>query len=110
MEPLASLEKKVKFLETAFRPLANVRFKMEGLKECYLQALLSRGDRRLTPLLTRMAHGMNMKKSAALCDIDTDWLVSHTIAHNEPLPWDIITTGDHSLLEREFNRAMQQEE
>ena len=55
MEPLPSLERKVKLLEKRLRPLSNVRLKVESLRESYLQALLSRGDRRLSPLLVAMA-------------------------------------------------------
>lgn len=110
MEPIATLEKKVKFLESAFRPLANVRLKVEGLKECYLQALLSRGDRSLTPLVTAMAEGMNLKKSAKLCGISTDALVTRTLALDTQLPWSCIASGDHGELEREFRRAFDREE
>lgn len=105
MESIASLEKKVKFLETAFRPLANVRLKIESLKECYLQALLSRGDRSLTPLLTSMATGNNLKKSAKLCGIDTEALVTRNISLNTVLPWDCIASGNRIKLETEYNRA-----
>jgi len=55
MEPLPSLERKVKLLESRLRRLPNVKLKVESLRESYLQALLSRGDRRLSPLLVEMA-------------------------------------------------------
>lgn len=109
MEPLASLEKKIKFLESAFRPLSNVRLKMESLRDCYLQALLSRGNRALTPLLTAMATGLNLKKSAKLCGIDTDTLVTRSIPLHESLPWDNIASGDRSYLELEYKRACDRE-
>lgn len=109
MEPLASLEKKVKFLESAFRPLSNVRLKMEGLRDCYLQALLSRGDRTLTPLLTSMAAGLNLKKSAKLCAIDTDALVTRSIRLDDILPWDCIASGDRNHLKKEYQRAFARE-
>ena len=106
MEPLPSLERKVKLLETRLRPLSNVRLKVESLRESYLQALLSRGDRRLTPLMVAMAGGANLKKAAKVCGIDTDWYVQRTIGEDEFLPWSVIGTAETAMLRREYERAL----
>jgi radical SAM superfamily enzyme YgiQ (UPF0313 family) len=106
MEPLPSLERKVKLLETRLRPLSNVRLKVESLRESYLQALLSRGDRRLAPLLAAMAEGANLKKAAKVCEIDTEWYVQRTIAEDEFLPWSVIGTAETASLRREYDRAV----
>jgi radical SAM superfamily enzyme YgiQ (UPF0313 family) len=106
MEPLPSLERKVKLLETRLRPLSNVRLKVESLRESYLQALLSRGDRRLTPLIATMAGGANLKKAARSCGIDTDWYVQRTISAEEMLPWSVIGTAETARLRREYERAL----
>ena len=106
MEPLPSLERKVKLLEARLRPLSNVRLKVESLRESYLQALLSRGDRRLSPLLVAMAGGANLKKAAKACGIDTDWYVQRTIAADESLPWSVIGTAEHAMLRREYEQAL----
>src|SRR5512133_2087106 len=106
MEPLPSLERKVKFLESSLRPLSNVRLKVESLRESYLQALLSRGDRRLTPLLIAMSEGANLKKAAKVCGIDTDWYVQREISAEEFLPWSIIGTAETAMLRREHDRAL----
>lgn len=105
MEPLSSLEKKVKLLEGRFRTIPNVRLKVEGLKDCYFQALLSRGDRRLSSLLAAMAGGMNLKKAAKACGVDTDSAVQRTIAEDEMMPWDIIAAEDRAHLRAEYERA-----
>ena len=110
MEPLPSLERKVKFLEVSLRPLSTVRLKVESLREYYLQALLSRGDRRLAPLLAAMAEGANLKKAAKSCRIDTDWYVQREIAADEFLPWSVIGTADNARLRREYERALSQED
>jgi len=107
MEPLPSLERKVKMLESRLRPLSNVKFKIESLRESYLQALLSRGDRRLAPLLAAMADGDNLKKGARQCGIDTDRYVQRTIAADETLPWSVIGTAETALLRREYERALE---
>lgn len=106
MEPLPSLERKVKLLESRLRPLSNVRLKVESLRESYLQALLSRGDRRLTPLLVAMAGGVSLKKAARECGIDTDRYVQRTIGGEEFLPWNVIGTAETEMLRREYERAM----
>ncbi len=106
MEPLPSLERKVKLLESRLKRLSNVKLKVESLRESYLQALLSRGDRRLSALLIEMAEGANLKKAAKSCGIDTNWYVQRTIAADELLPWSVIGTADQALLRREYDRAL----
>jgi hypothetical protein len=105
MEPLPSLERKIKLLESRLRPLSNVRLKVESLRESYLQALLSRGDRCLSPLLAAMAGGASLKKAAKVCGIDTEWYVQRDIAKDEFLPWSVIGTANMVMLRREFERA-----
>ena len=106
MEPLSSLEGKVKLLESRLRRLSNVKLKVESLRESYFQALLSRGDRRLSPMLVEMAGGANLKKAARSCGIDTGWYVGRTIAGDEFLPWSIIGTADQAILRSEHDRAL----
>lgn len=109
MEPLPSLEKKVKWLEKALAGVANLQLKVESLKGCYLQALLSRGDRRIAPILAAMAEGANLKKAAKTCGIDTDELVYRTIPADEFLPWDLIASADKEHLREEYERAFREE-
>ena len=106
MEPLPSLERKVKLLESRLRRLPNVKLKVESLRESYLQALLSRGDRRLSPLLVEMAGGAKLKKAAKSCGIDTDRYVQRTIAADEILPWSVIGTAEMAMLRKEYERAL----
>lgn len=106
MEPLPSLERKVKLLESRLRRLSNVKLKVESLRESYLQALLSRGDRRLSAMLVEMAGGANLKKAARTCGIDTDGYVQRTISGDEALPWSVIGTAETATLRREYQRAL----
>ncbi len=106
MEPLPSLERKVKLLESRLKRLSNVKLKVESLRECYLQALLSRGDRRLAPLLIAMAEGANLKKAAKICAIDTDGYVQRTISGDGVMPWSVVGTAGTAMLRREYERAL----
>ena len=109
MEALPSLELKVKMLESRLRKLSNVKLKVESLRDSYLQALLSRGDRRLAPLLVEMAGGANLKKAARACAIDTDRYVQRTIGESEMMPWSVIGKAEDGLLRREHNLALAEE-
>jgi radical SAM superfamily enzyme YgiQ (UPF0313 family) len=105
MEALPSLEAKVKYLEQSLGGMANLQLKVESLKGCYLQALLSRGDRRCSALLELMARGTSLKKAARACDMDTDELVRRSIPLDEPLPWDLIGSADREQLRKDFQLA-----
>ncbi len=105
MEPLPSLERKVKRLESHLKRLSNVKLKVESLRESFLQALLSRGDRLLAPLLAEMAEGASLKKAAKTCGINTEWYVQRIIAAEEILPWSIIGTAE-TVLRQEYDRAL----
>ncbi len=110
MEPLSTLERKVKKLETAFRGMANVRLKVEGLKECYFQALLSRGGRDIARVLAVMADGTSLKKGAKACGIDTDSIVQRTISGDEILPWSIIGEERMKALRKEYEKVFADEQ
>ena len=105
MEPLPALQHKVKMLESAFRGMANVRLKVEGLRDSYFQALVSRGDRGLSRLLALMADGASLKKGSKACGIDSDMLVERTIPLDELLPWSVIGEDRMKALRNEFEQV-----
>lgn len=107
MCPLTELKRKVALLEKRLRPLANVRLKVEELQGCVLQALLSRGGRELAPLISRMADGLNLKKAAKACGVDTETLVARTLPLDAPLAWEVLQVTDRGRLESEYRAAMQ---
>lgn len=105
MEDIASLEKKLTMLRKGIGPLANVRLQAENLKEARLQAIISRGDRRLAKLFARKAAGENMKKAAREAGVDLEWYAARNIGLEEPLPWEIIAGADRSRLQKEYRLA-----
>jgi len=106
MEALASLEKKYHYLRRAVGSLSNVKIQLESLREAFLQALLSRGDRRLAAFLVMAHRAGNWKKAAKELQLDTERLVTRTIPLDEPLPWDTIDDGERVRLIKEYERAM----
>jgi radical SAM superfamily enzyme YgiQ (UPF0313 family) len=105
MEDVKSLEGKIKFLQQAVGRLANLRMISESPRDAYLQALLSRGDRRLAALLVRAAELGNWRKGAKEIGLKTDQLVYRNIPLDELLPWDIITCGNKGHLLSEYRKA-----
>jgi hypothetical protein len=77
----------------------------ESPRDAYLQALLSRGDRRLAGLLVKAAELGNWRKAAREIGLETDQFVYREIPLDEPLPWDVIDGGVRELLVREYRRA-----
>ncbi len=107
MCPLDELKRKVAWLEKRVRPLANVRLKVEELQGCVLQALLSRGGRELTPLIRKMAEGLNLKKAAKACSINPDSTVTTTLPVDVGLPWEVVHSAERVRLEADYRAAMQ---
>ena len=105
MEEIKSLEKKWKFLQKAFGKLSNLRIQMESPREAYQQALFSRGDRRLAPLLIAADRIGSWKSALREEGFDADSFVYRDIPLDEPLPWSFIDGGDVGRLVREYHRA-----
>ncbi len=106
MERLESLEKKYAFLRRAAGNLSNVKIQLESLREAYLQALLSRGDRRLGALLVKAGETGRWKRAAREMALDTDAFVHRVIPLQEILPWDIIEGGCREKLLSEYGKAL----
>lgn len=108
MEEIPSLEKKLKYLQQAVGKLSNVRLIAESPKDAWLQAFLSRGDRRLSSFLLRAAELGHWKRAAREFDPDPALLVHRTIPLDEMLPWDVIGSADGERLKREYRRAFRE--
>jgi radical SAM family uncharacterized protein len=109
METVESLNKKLRYLEKAMRKMGNMNIIHDLPKREYVQALLSRGDRRLGMLLREAhANGEDWKKAAKTTGIDTDFFVQRKRAFAELLPWDFIDIGVRKeYLMNEFQRALE---
>jgi radical SAM family uncharacterized protein len=109
MEPIADLNRKLRSLEKAVKKIGNMNIIHDLPKWEYVQALLSRGDRRIGKLLEG-AHGNggNWKKAAHDAGIDTDFYVHRRRGFDEVLPWDYIDIGVRKeYLKNEYMRALE---
>jgi radical SAM superfamily enzyme YgiQ (UPF0313 family) len=108
MEPVESLNKKQRYLDRAVRRIGNMNLIHDLPKWEYVQALLSRGDRRVGRLIKR-AHEMggDWKKAARELEIDTAFYAVRRRSFDEVLPWDFIDIGVRKdYLRLEFERAL----
>ena len=109
MEQVDSLNKKQRSLEKAVRRIGNMNLIHDLPKWEYLQALLSRGDRRVGRLLLA-AHenGGDWKAAVRELAFDTDFYVVRRRDFAEHLPWDFIDIGVRKdYLMNEYHRALE---
>ncbi|MDD3014028.1 MAG: radical SAM protein [Candidatus Gastranaerophilales bacterium] len=114
-EDTKDIEKKNDFLKKELHKLG-IEFKPTSVKWDYVQAVLSRGDRRLSPLLEKVyeyngslgSWGRSYKefKDGQECP-SYDWYALRKRDYNEILPWDFIDVGiDKQILIKEHQKVI----
>jgi radical SAM superfamily enzyme YgiQ (UPF0313 family) len=109
MEEVSSLNKKLRSLDKAVRRIGNMNVIHDLPKWEYIQALLSRGDRRIGKLI-QAAHAQSgdWKRAAKEIGMDMDFYVYRRRAFEEVLPWDFIDIGVRKeYLKTEYERALE---
>ena len=102
MAPLADLKRKLARVRRALSTVPALQVETESPREAYLQTLLSRGDRRVAPILETL-HAQpddwwaTLKRLRAGDGIDPDRFVHRAYDAAELLPWDFI---DHQVDKR----------
>jgi radical SAM superfamily enzyme YgiQ (UPF0313 family) len=108
MHEKGCLEEKRRLLEKTLRP-KGIDVDFFSPREAYLQALLSRGDRRCADLL-ELAHretGGDLRKALRRWPHDPDFFVHRETPVEEVLPWDFLEHGlTKRFLEREYRRGV----
>jgi radical SAM superfamily enzyme YgiQ (UPF0313 family) len=109
MEAVESLNKKLRGLEKAVRKIGNMNIIHDLPKWEHVQALLSRGDRRVGRLiLTAHDKGGDWKGAARELGMDTDFYAARRRGFDEVLPWDFIDIGVRKeYLMNEYGRALE---
>lgn len=108
MAPVRVLKKKIKRVKAGLGRVANVRVHADVPRWAYVQALLSRGDRRVSQILL-LAHdnGGNWPQALKAAPLLPDFFVHRTRTPHERFPWDFIDHGiDKRFLLREYQRAL----
>ncbi len=102
MEDPRVLMDRIHRLKRALGKMDNVYFTHESVKYSYIQALLSRGDRRTGAVVSRLSSGENFQKILKESPINLNFYVLRERPEEEVLPWDFIKgrTSKGSLLRR----------
>ncbi|MEJ2158001.1 MAG: radical SAM protein [Desulfobacteraceae bacterium] len=109
MDEVAVLKQKVKKIKSGLGKVSNVRVHADMPRWAYIQALLSRGDRRVGDLLS-LAHenGGNWPQTFKSSPLNPDFYVHRIRTKEERLPWDFIDHGiEKEFLWSEWTRATQ---
>jgi radical SAM family uncharacterized protein len=109
MDNIRLLKKKIKIVKQGLKRVANVRVHADVPRWAYIQALLSRGDRKVSQILT-LAHKNrgNWPKTFKASPVNPDFYVLRERSLDELFPWDFIDHGiNKSFLKQEYKRALQ---
>lgn len=106
MEPLPSLKKKVALLRKALARQPHLELQVESLRSAVLQAVLSRGDRRLGRVLPLLARGTGLARACREVNLEDSFYSERERDQEEVFPWEIIDSGvRRSYLYQEYLRA-----
>ena len=110
MEDLSLLKKKIMTVRKGLGGIPNIVFRSESPRQAYVQALLARGDRRVSlALVNAHRHHGNWSRALAETDFDPNYFVSRWRDVNERLPWDFIDAGvSKDFLIKEYKKALQE--
>ncbi len=111
LEDVKILKAKIKHVKDGLRRVANVRVHADMPKWAYIQALLSRGDRRTAQLLTALhENNGNWPQTLKRSIINPDFYVYRERRLDEILPWDFIDHGiSKAFLVEEYQKALREE-
>ncbi|WP_445895470.1 radical SAM protein [Desulfosoma sp.] len=105
---VSDLKVKAKWLQQALGKVANVRVHFDLPKWAYVQALLSRGDRRVGELLEKVVlKGISWSQVARESVLNPDFWVMREREPDEVFPWEIVDHGvKRAFLRSQYERAM----
>ena len=109
MDEIKSLKRKTKKIKNTLRKVANLKINSDVPRWAYIQAMFSRGDRRVAEILT-LAHANdgNWAHTLKTVPVNPDFFVYRERDLDERLPWDFIDHGiKKAFLQREYQRAGQ---
>jgi len=109
MDTIPNLKKKLSVISRGLKHIPNIRVETNSLKEAAVQALLSRGDRRVSELLIRACRNQGdwKKTFREAPDFSLSFYIHRQRSLEEMLPWDHIDNGVRKkFLEKEYCNAM----
>jgi len=108
MDDERTLKNKIKMIKHGLKRVANVRVHADIPRWAYIQAIFSRGDRKVSEILTlaNKNHG-NWAQTLKETPINSDFYALRERSLDELLPWDFIDHGVRkSFLKQEYKKAL----
>ena len=107
---VVELKEKAKWIQKALRKVPNVRVHFDLPKWAYVQALLSRGDRRVSFFLDKVAlDGLTWSQAMRSSPLNPDFWAMRERDREEKFPWEVIDHGiERQFLWEEYQRALQE--
>ncbi len=108
MDDVGSLKKKIQKIKNALKKTPNIQIHSDIPRWAYIQALFSRGDRRVADIL-QQAHTYkgNWAQTFKATSVNPDFYVLRDRHVDEQLPWDFIDQGiKKPYLQQEFQKAL----
>jgi radical SAM family uncharacterized protein len=104
------LKEKAKWIQKALQKVSNVRVHFDLPKWSYVQALLSRGDRRVSHFLQKVAlEGFSWSQAMRTAPLNPDFWVMRERDEHEVFPWEVIDHGiERKFLWDEYRRACEE--
>ena len=111
MEDDRVVEGKIARTRSLLAGIDNVYFNIKSERHSFYQALMSLGDRRVSPAIEAAErNGGNWRAAVAEAGIDADFFVFRDRSADATLPWDIIDGGMKSTFFRsEFEKGLREE-
>ena len=108
MEDVGVLKSKIKSIKDGLKRVPNIKVHTDVPRWAYIQALLSRGDRRIASLLeTVHRNNGNWAQSLKESIVNTDFFVYRHRDFGEVLPWDFVDHGvKKRFLKEEYEKAL----
>jgi radical SAM superfamily enzyme YgiQ (UPF0313 family) len=109
---VGELKEKAKWLQKTLRKVPNIRVHFDLPKWAYVQALLSRGDRRVSPFIDKVSlDGLSWSQAMRSSPLNPDFWVRRERGRDEKFAWEVIDHGiERKFLWEEYERALQEQE
>ncbi len=109
---VAELKEKAKWIRKALSRVPNVRVHFDLPKWAYVQAMLSRGDRRVSFFIDKVAlENSSWTQAMRSCSLNPDFWVMRERDRDEIFPWEILDHGiDRNYLRGEYERALEEKQ
>ncbi len=111
MAPLPLVKERMALVKKRLSRLANLKVTTDVPKYARLQAAISRGDRRLGPLIAALARDHQPRRAEAELGLDLDFYAARRRRRDELLPWAFVDHGiGEDYLWAEAQRAFAEKE